>query len=242
MQTLLRKIRPKPASVDPWLSVARATERAFEAFIGEKSFPCLGAKASHAQHRLQYLCVHDIVSARDDRHIADRLQAFARMTDDDSLFVSIAVLFPDSAPLSEQAFEDALWQRLRAVHAIDRTTNRWDDSVSDDPLSSHFSMSVGGTAFYVVGLHPGSSRLARRFRCPALVFNPHGQFERLRADGRYGKLREAIITRDVAFCGSPNPMLTVHGTSSEARQYSGRRVDPDWTCPFHAEKSAGRQP
>ena len=34
-----------------------------------------------------------------------------------------------------------------------------------------------------------SSRLARRFRWPTLVFNPRAQFERLRADGRFERLR-----------------------------------------------------
>jgi FPC/CPF motif-containing protein YcgG len=94
-------------------------------------------------------------------------------------------------------------------------------------------MSIGGKAFYVVGLHPASSRPARRFRQPTLVFNLHSQFEQLRTDGRYDKLREAITARDIALAGSKNPMLAVHGTDSEARQYSGRRVDERWVCPFH---------
>ena len=58
-------------------------------------------------------------------------------------------------------------------------------------------------------------------------------FERLRAEGRYGKLRAAITARDIELAGSPNPMLAVHGASSEARQYSGRRRGADWICPFH---------
>ena len=56
----------------------------------------------------------------------------------------------------------------------------------------------------------------------------------LRADGRYDKLSEAIRERDLAFAGSVNPMLARHGEMSEARQYSGRQVDPAWQCPFHA--------
>ena len=139
--------------------------------------------------------------------------------------------------MSESAFEAALWQRLRAIHAIDRREHAWDASVSDDPASAHFSMSVGGKAFYVVGLHPDASRGARRFQCPALVFNLHGQFEQLRADGRYVKLRQAIVRRDVAYAGSANPMLAAHGENSEARQYSGRVVGPDWQCPFRAADS-----
>ncbi|MHB1057443.1 MAG: guanitoxin biosynthesis heme-dependent pre-guanitoxin N-hydroxylase GntA [Rhodanobacter sp.] len=232
MQTLAHDIRPDRPSA--WSAMVEATEQAFAAFIGRAAFPCLGAKAAQAKRRLHSLCLHDIASARDDRRMTRGLQDFAAQSDGDGLFVSFAVLFPCSARLSEQAFESALWHRLRAVHAIDRASHGWDASVSDDPASAHFSMSVGGKAFYVVGLHPGASRRARRFRCPVLVFNPHSQFERLRADGRYEKLRQAIVERDIAFSGSSNPMLAVHGKSPEARQYSGRRVGADWVCPFRA--------
>ena len=217
-----------------------ATWRACGAFIGQLPFPCLGPNAAQARRQLQTWVMHDIASARDDRCITRRLQAFAAQLDGDSLFVSLAIVFPCSPRLSEPAFEAALWQRLRAIHAIDCASHDWDGSVSADPASANFSMSVGGRAFYVVGLHADASRPARRFRCPVLVFNLHHQFERLRADGRYEKLRQAIIQRDIAFAGSPNPMLAVHGNSSEARQYSGRQVGADWVCPFHAQGSGRR--
>ena len=77
-----------------------------------------------------------------------------------------------------------------------------------------------------------ASRPARRFDRPILVFNLHNQFEWLRAEGRYERMREAILERDVKLAGSVNPMLARHGESSEARQYSGREVDEDWKCPF----------
>ena len=93
-------------------------------------------------------------------------------------------------------------------------------------------MSFGGEAFFVVGLHPRASRPARRFEAPAMVFNLHDQFEALRASGRYDRLRETILDRDLAMAGSLNPMLAPHGTESAARQYSGRAVGEGWECPF----------
>ncbi|WP_197430657.1 YqcI/YcgG family protein, partial [Methylobacterium sp. CCH5-D2] len=72
----------------------------------------------------------------------------------------------------------------------------------------------------------------RRFEAPVLVFNLHDQFERLRAEGRYERLRETILARDVDLAGSVNPMLARHGERSEAVQYSGRAVPADWACPF----------
>lgn len=147
---------------------------------------------------------------------------------------------PPLRALTEPAFEQALWQRLQALHALDRRQFGWDRQVSSDPASPHFSMSLGGKAFYVVGLHPAASRPARRYRQPALVFNLHSQFEQLRADGRYRKLRAAIIERDLACAGSVNPMLSMHGKGPEAPQYSGRRVEADWVCPFHAQVPGAR--
>jgi FPC/CPF motif-containing protein YcgG len=134
--------------------------------------------------------------------------------------------------MDESAFEASLFGRLQGIHDVDSTSFAWDPSVSSDPTSDKFSMSVGGQSFYVIGLHPGASREARRLAHPAMVFNLHAQFEYLREQGRYDRLREAIIERDVAMNGSANPMLAVHGESSEALQYSGRKIDGSWECPF----------
>jgi len=99
-------------------------------------------------------------------------------------------------------------------------------------------VTAGGRAWYVIGLHPGASRAARRFSSIALVFNPHSQFERLRSLGKYAQVRDLIRQRDVAANGSINPTLADHGQVSEARQYSGRVVAADWGCPF---RPAGTQ-
>jgi FPC/CPF motif-containing protein YcgG len=50
-------------------------------------------------------------------------------------------------------------------------------------------------------------------------------------------LREAIIERDIELNGSANPMLARHGESSEALQYSGRRIEGAWRCPFEPRGS-----
>lgn len=215
----------------------QATIRAFHAYVGRETFPCVGAKAAAAHDQLYFVHARDLRSEACDRMIATSLQAFAARAEPDALFVSLVVTFPDTGPCTELEFEAALWARLQSIHDIDALSHRWDGSVSDDARSATFSMSVGGKAFYVIGLHPGASRLARRFTCPALIFNLHSQFELLRADGRYEKLRQAIAERDIAFSGSRNTMLSAHGTSSEARQYSGRQVNDAWTCPFKANQS-----
>ena len=115
---------------------------------------------------------------------------------------------------------------------------RADPRVAHDPDDPHFAMSFGGEAFFVVGLHPRSSRPARQFEKPAMVFNLHDQFERLRAEGRYDKMRGTILDRDERLAGSVNPMLAKHGTISAARQYSGRAVSDGWECPFSGRSDA----
>ncbi|MEO5559138.1 MAG: guanitoxin biosynthesis heme-dependent pre-guanitoxin N-hydroxylase GntA [Dokdonella sp.] len=210
----------------------------FRSRIEESSFPCVGAKSAAAHDALQFIVAADLRSAADDSRIVRQLQDFAAQTARDAMFVSMAVLFEKTPRLDEKQFENKLWERLAAFHAIDMRHHEWDRAVSSDPNSADFSMSIGGRAFYVVGLHPGASRRARRFGCAALVFNLHSQFEALREDGRYEKLREAIGLRDVAYSGSRNPMLAAHGVTSEARQYSGRTVDAGWQCPFSLQRGA----
>lgn len=87
---------------------------------------------------------------------------------------------------------------------------------------------------FVVGMHSASSPLARRFPYPTLVFNPRAQFDHLRESGQFDRLRERVREREVALQGTINPNLADFGEVSDARQYSGRSVEGDWQCPFHA--------
>lgn len=210
----------------------------FQSFIRSGAFPCVGAKSALGRGRMRFVVGKEITSAWDDLRIYPNLLALARdYRAEPALFQSLVVLFERDGGLDEAAYERNLWARLQSLSEKDEWLGQAPDPrVSDDPDDPHFSLSFGGEAFFVVGLHPRASRPARRFERPALVFNLHDQFERLRAQGRYEKLREAIIGRDVALAGTPNPMLARHGTVSEARQYSGRQVGPEWTCPFAGRK------
>jgi len=204
------------------------------AHVKEPAFPCVGAKSALARGSLEVLACDRIDSAWDDVRIHDALLGFAQAyRQDPALFRSFAVIFEGPTDLAEPAFEAALWERVQSLSDKDVWRGQdYDPRVSADPANPHFSLSFGGEAFFIVGLHPHASRPARRFERPALVFNLHDQFERLRAEGRYEGMREKILVRDEALAGSRNPMLARHGEASEARQYSGRVVDSDWQCPF----------
>jgi FPC/CPF motif-containing protein YcgG len=147
-------------------------------------------------------------------------------------FTTFVAVFRERLGGGERRFEHALWRQLRRLHELDRRYHEWDPRVSSDPADPNFSFSIAGNAFFVVGMHPRANRQARRFPWPALVFNAHQQFEDLRRDGRFDGLQRGIRKRDLVLQGSPNGNLTNYGEHSEARQYAGRIVEEDWTCPF----------
>lgn len=214
--------------------------RRFDAFVRDPAFPCVGAKSALAKGQIRIVVGRDMRSAWDDLRIYPNLLDLAwTYAREPSLFHSLAVVFEEDSGLDEEGFERCLWERLEWLTRKDDFHGQMaDPRVSSDPGDPHFSLSFGGEAFFVVGLHPRASRPARRFERPALVFNLHDQFEQLRATGLYDKMRSTILARDVALAGDVNPMLARHGTMSEARQYSGRAVGSDWVCPFSGRSGA----
>ena len=206
----------------------------FRAYVRDRAFPCVGAKSAVARGQMTVMVARDIHSAWDDLRIYSALLDFVvAYQADPQIFRSFVVIFEADGAMDEAAFERALWERVQSLSDKDAWHGQtYDPRVSPDPDNPHFSLSFGGEAFFLVGLHPRASRSARRFSHAALVFNLHDQFERLRDEGRYEQLRDAIIERDIAVAGSANPMLARHGEVSEARQYSGRAVEKTWACPF----------
>ena len=154
----------------------------------------------------------------------------------DAALRSFVAVFPDAVAIEERAFEGQLWAQLQGLHAAEGPGAPWDAAVSDDPDDPRFSFSHAGCALFVVGLHPRSSRLSRRFRWPTLVFNPRAQFDRLRAEGKFERLRGFVRERELALQGTLNPNLADFGDQSEARQYSGRASEKDWKCPFRGSR------
>ena len=211
---------------------AEAMDGAFRSFVLGKQSTCVGARSAIHNNGYRLGAYPGLGSPAATAALARDLAAFVRgYPAMDAPLVTYAAIFEALPDASEQAFERALWAQLQALHDLDRIA--WDPSVSADPRDPRFSFSFAGMAFFVVGLHPGSARLSRRFPWPALIFNPHAQFERLRASGKYERMQKVIRDKECALQGDINPTLHEHGQDSEARQYSGRLTAPDWTPPFH---------
>jgi uncharacterized protein len=200
-------------------------------FVQAPYFPCVAAKSASVRRHIAEHTYGNLIEATHDAEILDGVEHFIEAGRGDPLRSFVAA-FEGPLDLTELEFEEAMWERLQALHDLDARAWEWDGSVSCDPASPDFSFSLRGKAFFVIGLHPNSSRLSRRYCRPALVFNLHEQFETLRRQGRYDRMRDVTRRRDEALCGSTNPTLRNFGERSEARQYSGRAVPDDWRCPF----------
>lgn len=204
----------------------------FEQFILEQNHPCLMAQTVFRLDQVIYNYYDYLADERQNPQMLSDLSDYLNGYDFSGRdFYTFLAIFRREPKLTEVQFERKLWAQLQGLHDID--TAPWDETVSSDPTDSTFSMSLAGKAFYVVGLHPGASRAARRSPYAAVAFNLHRQFEELRSMGAYSVVRDKIRKRDTQQNGSYNPMMEDFGAgTSEAKQYSGRLVDKSWRCPF----------
>jgi uncharacterized protein len=212
---------------------------AVEEMVAHPEYPCLGARSVFRRDAATLVVLDDLTDTSEGGSL-DTLGAtlgqYAQEVDPDGDLVSFVACFRGPVPDEERDFESLLWGALQHLH--DHDDAPWAEGVAADPENPHFAFSIAGTAFFVVGLHPNASRVARRAPVPTLVFNLHEQFERMRSDGRYERMRDTIRRRDTELQGFLNPMVSDHGKSSEARQYAGRVVPADWAPPFEPDAEA----
>src|SRR5579875_1591830 len=89
---------------------------AFHAFIQDRNFPCVGAKAALSKGQMRIHVARDIRSAWADVPVRGALHALARTYQaDPKLFQSFAVVFQGPLDLTEAEFEHHLWQRLQSL-------------------------------------------------------------------------------------------------------------------------------
>lgn len=216
------------------LEETKKIELEYQHFVIDKKHPCIMANAVFKLNNYHIKIYDDITS---DAVIYPVLNAIENYLDhydfESNDFESLILCFKDNHFETELDFEDAMWNFLQKIH--DEDNSEWDANVSDDVEDPTFSFSIKGKAFYVIGMHPNSSRLARRAPYCTLVMNLHWQFEKLRQMGTYQTVKKRIRRRDKKLQGSINPVLRDFGTDSEAKQYSGRAVEKDWKCPFHVK-------
>lgn len=206
------------------------------AFLNSKAFPCVGAKAALARKQIKCMVADHMGCPKDDGIILQFLYDFVdTYRSSTRSFHSAAVIFKGPEFNNDSEFDRLLWQRLQALASLDKEKYSYDKRVDCDPSSPRFSFSLKEEAFFIIGLNASSSRLARRFKYPTLVFNPHAEFEKLRHAGRYQQMKEIVRKREVIYSGTVNPTLTDFGEVSEVYQYSGVQHDNQWQCPLGIE-------
>jgi FPC/CPF motif-containing protein YcgG len=203
---------------------------ALRAVVLDPQYPCLGARSVMQEHGYWFALYDRLATAETTAELAQDITAFLAAREElPGRFASLITVYQSPKVRSETQFERQLWRQLRLLHESDGQS--WDPAVSSDPAANDFSFSFAGNAFFVVGLSPANQRWARSFPWPVLVFNSHDQFERLREEGRFERMSDTIRERDSEIEGAANPNLEHFGEHTEARQYAGREVGPDWRCP-----------
>lgn len=213
---------------------APTIEEQYKEFILEQKHPCIMANTVFSMDHY-HLKVYDDIQSKDiiSAILKDIERYVVNYDFNSNQFESLIFCFKNNNFQTELAFEKALWTFLQRLHNNDDAD--WDSEVSENPSDENFSFSVKGKAFYIIGMHPKSSRMARQAPYCTVVFNLHWQFEKLREMGIYDKVKKRIRKRDEALQGNINPVLRDFGTDSETKQYSGREVESNWKCPFHSK-------
>lgn len=209
-----------------------------QAHVSDVNYPCVMARSVFNRDAFRMSTYGRLGDPRNAEMLCNDLHQFsAEFPVPVSGAVSFLACFDGPSAADEASFERQLWSQLQSLHRVDKRCFDWAPEVDSDPASPNFSFSVAGRGFFVIGMHPGASRLSRRTPMPVIVFNLHEQFVELRTTGKFEGIRDTVRSRDERLQGSINPMAADFGAGSEAAQYSGRAVGTDWECPFRVERS-----
>lgn len=190
-------------------------------FILKTDFPCIMAKSLLKTGNIETYSVDEPFLPGTQRFILKKMYRFIEeFRASPGKLCSFIVGF-NLGEISFGEFERVFWRFLSELYLIDKEVYAHDPRVSSNPYEGDFSFSLKEESFFILGLHPESPRISRRFSIPSIVFNPHEQFENLRRKGIFKKIRNLIRTKDELLQGEKNPMLSDFGGRSEVFQYLG---------------------
>ena len=120
-------------------------QNAIEVFLGDKRYPCAGAKSAMSQATIASRLATSMRCPADDAKIIESIYEFiAEWQANPQPFASLIVAFEKDGYADEKSFENAMWSLLQRLHEIDRDNFEWDPTVSSDPDSPDFSFSSRG--------------------------------------------------------------------------------------------------
>ena len=229
--------RDSPVEADLRRS-ADEVAQSMERMVNSEDYPCIAAIRSFAKDEYYVGLYPSFGTGRSAGQLARDLLVYRdHHRESRSPYLSFWAVFPETGEFTEAEFETRLWHELScAVSHEVRNGNdpmsSWDPAFSPHPEDRNFCFSLGGSAFFVVGLHAGSSRVSRRFPHPTLIFNVYEQFTQLMDEGKYDPMVRINRLKDLRFQGTVNPMAEKYGVEWEAIQFSGSENPSDWKCPF----------
>lgn len=208
----------------------------------QKDYPCVAALRAIEREDYVVGLYGALGRSRRWRELRQDLLAFlAEQGRSGSPYRTMFAIFPESGPLTEGAFETAMWAELSGLTSEETRSTDWAEGSVSEANDQAFVFSLGGQALFVVGVHPASSRRGRRFPFTGLIFNAFSQFEVFEQRGTYERMVAINRARDIAFDGSVNPMVERHGNQWEAIQFSGQKNPDDWKCPFRFMRDAEKK-
>ena len=185
--------------------------------ITKKNYPCMAAVKSLFKNDYEIGIYKDFGSMNSSLQLATDLMNYAKNYEiTKSPYFTFWAVFSDAQDMTDEDFEARLWKELSGLASRPEFPQEWDPQFSSNPEDKNFCFSLGGQAFFVVGLHKNSVRDSRKFQYPTLVFNLYEQFRQ----------------RDEKFQGYANPVVVENGNDWEAIQFSGRHNTNEWKCPF----------
>lgn len=189
--------------------------------ISQTTFPCIMAKAVANNGFFDTISIQDMKSESVDSALIHLQNFVTKMNENKTVLSSCAITIGNSYYDDFKKFEKDFWPFLQELNSKDKISYKPDPTVSPYPEDANFSFSIHTESFFILVLHPKSPRWSRRFTHPTIVFNPHKQFEEMRKNGTYMKIRDLIRKKDTSLQGNINPMLTDFGEKSEVFQYLG---------------------
>ncbi|MGB8705869.1 MAG: guanitoxin biosynthesis heme-dependent pre-guanitoxin N-hydroxylase GntA, partial [Gillisia sp.] len=133
-------------------NVEEVSKKAFQKFVLEQNHPCVMAQTVFTMDQVDLHVYENFGSKNTAAKILKDLKLYLKEYDFESNdFRTFLAVFKDQKDFTEEQFEKLLWKQLEFLHEVDDAP--WDKRVSEDPEDKNFSFSLGGRAFYMVGLH-----------------------------------------------------------------------------------------
>lgn len=190
----------------------------FRALLLSPAFPCLGGSGLVRSGDYCF-AVYDRLGAPEsiEQQTTDMRRYLSGRPADTHPFTAFVAAYLAPSTRDDEQFEALMWRQLTGMEAhptrgCDRHIHLVD---GDDP-----GYVFDGREFFVVGMHPASSRFSRRYPWPLLVFNALSHAQEMQKRGKHVSMSRKILERDRELQGSDNPSLH----APQRMQFSGRAV------------------